>query len=199
MMKNVPNILSVLRIVLTPLFVLMYVQDELLYRSLSIGVFAVAAITDYFDGYIAREFNAGSKLGRFLDPLADKVLTFAGFGVLPFVAPGIFPVLPVVFIILRDFFVTFMRMLANRRAYDMKTSYLAKFKTAVQMVYLPLALLAGLFVNSGVPPAELANWSFEIGLFTWGLYAVAVFTVYTAVDYVIVNRSLFSTANAQQA
>jgi CDP-diacylglycerol---glycerol-3-phosphate 3-phosphatidyltransferase len=199
MMKNVPNILSIFRIVLTPLFVLLYVQDELLYRSLGIGLFAMAAITDYFDGYIAREFNAGSKLGKFLDPLADKVLTFAAFAVLPFVAPAVFPVLPVVLIVLRDVFVTFMRMLANRRFYDMKTSYLAKFKTAVQMIYLPLALLGGLFVNSGVPPAELAQWSFEIGLFTWGLYAVAAFTVYTAFDYVMANRDLFVRNDAKNA
>lgn len=190
-MKNVPNILSVLRIVLTPLFVVLYVQDEPLYRSLGIGIFAVAAITDYFDGYIAREFNAGSQLGKFLDPLADKVLTFAGFAVLPYINQSVFPILPVVLIVLRDIWVTIMRMLANRRAYNMKTSYVAKFKTAVQLVYLPVALLAGLFVQAQVPPVEMSQWLFDSGVLTWGLYGVAAFTVYTAIDYIIVNKALF--------
>lgn len=190
-MKNVPNILSVLRIVLTPLFVVLYVQDEPLYRSLAIGVFAVAALTDYFDGYIAREFNAGSKLGKFLDPLADKVLTFAAFAVLPYINASVFPVLPVVLIVFRDVWVTIMRMIANRRSYDMQTSFIAKFKTAVQMIYLPIALLAGLFVQAQVPPVILSEWLFDSGVLTWGLYFVAAFTVYTAIDYMIVNKSMF--------
>lgn len=190
-MKNVPNILSVLRIVLTPLFVVLYVQDEPLYRSLAIGVFAVAAITDYFDGYIAREFNAGSKLGRFLDPLADKVLTFAAFAVLPYINSAVFPILPVVLIVLRDIWVTMMRMIATRQSHDMKTSYIAKFKTAVQMIYLPIALLAGLFVQAQVAPVVMSEWLFDSGILTWGLYAVAAFTVYTAIDYVIVNKEIF--------
>jgi len=191
-MKNVPNILSMLRILLTPLFVVLYVQDEPLYRSLGIGVFGIAAVTDYFDGYIAREFNAGSKLGRFLDPLADKVLTFAGFAVLPYLSQDVFPILPVVFIVLRDIWVTIMRMIANRQNHSMQTSYSAKFKTAVQMIYLPIALLAGLFVQAQVAPVALSEWLFYSGILTWGLYAVAAFTVYTALEYMVANRAMFA-------
>lgn len=198
-MKNVPNILSAMRIVLTPLFVVLYVQEEPLYRSLAIGVFAVAALTDYFDGYIAREFNAGSKLGKFLDPLADKVLTFAAFAVLPYINATVFPLFPVILIVLRDLWVTLMRMMANRQAYDMQTSHVAKFKTAVQMVYLPIALLAGLFVQAQVAPFELAERLFSSGILTWGLYAVAAFTVYTGIDYVIVNRAMFASDGVSKA
>ncbi|MCH8495684.1 MAG: CDP-diacylglycerol--glycerol-3-phosphate 3-phosphatidyltransferase [Balneolales bacterium] len=190
-MKNVPNILSAVRILLTPVFIILYVQDELLYRSLAIGVFGFAAITDYFDGYIAREFNAGSNLGRFLDPLADKFLTFAGFAVLPYIDIATFHILPVVLIVLRDLFVTIMRLIANRKSYTMQTSNIAKFKTAVQMVFLPIALLGGLFVHAEIPPSEFTRWLFDSGIFTWALYAVAAFTVYTGIDYIRINKDLF--------
>lgn len=191
-MKNVPNLLSMLRILLTPLFVALYIQDELVYTSLALGVFAVAAITDYFDGYIARNFNARSKVGVFLDPLADKILTFAGFGVLPFVSPEVFPVWPIVLIVVRDLGVTWMRMLAERRGFTMKTRAVAKAKTAVQMIYLSIALLGGVFILADVPPSQLARMSYEVGFFTWGLYLVSAFTVYTGVDYIVENFRLFS-------
>src|SRR5690554_7084168 len=89
--RNVPNILSTIRILLAPVFFYMYLQDELVWRSLSIAVFAIAAVTDFFDGYIARTYNVESPSGVFLDPLADKILTFAGFICLPFVDPVQFP------------------------------------------------------------------------------------------------------------
>lgn len=190
-MKNVPNILSAVRIVLTPIFVILYVQDELLYRSLAIGVFGFAALTDYFDGYIAREFNAGSNLGKFLDPLADKFLTFAGFAVLPFIDIAVFPILPIVLIVLRDLFVTVMRLMANRKSYTMQTSNIAKFKTVVQMVFLPVGLLGGLFIDANIPPSEFTRWLFDSGVFTWALYFVAAFTVYTGIDYIKINKDLF--------
>lgn len=184
-MKNVPNILSSVRILLAPIFVLLYLQDEILYRSLSVGVFAVAALTDYFDGYIAREFNAGSKLGNFLDPLADKILTFSGFIVLPVIAPTIFPLIPVIIIICRDVLVTGLRMAADKRAIELITSKSAKFKTMLQMIFLYIALLAGLFVQAQVFPGELARAAFESGVMTWSLYIVTIITVYTGLEYIL--------------
>lgn len=190
-MKNVPNILSSLRIILAPLFVALYIQDELIYRSLSLGIFAVAAFTDYMDGYIARNFNAKSKLGNFLDPLADKILTFSGFIVLPFVSIEVFPLLPILLIIFRDSIVTWMRILADRRKLVMQTRKSAKLKTMMQMIFLYAALLAGLFIQADVFPGELARWLFASGIFTWSLILVSGFTVLTGVEYILVNRRLF--------
>jgi CDP-diacylglycerol--glycerol-3-phosphate 3-phosphatidyltransferase len=198
-MKNVPNILSALRICLAPVFVLLYVQDEILYRSLSIAVFAVAAFTDYVDGYIARTFNAKSRLGNFLDPLADKILTFSGFIVLPFVSASVFHVLPIVLIIFRDTFVTLLRLFAERKKQTMQTRKSAKFKTMVQMIFLYASLLVGLFVQADVFPGEYARWLFSTGLFTWALYIVAGVTVYTGVEYIVVNQHLFRRGHATQA
>lgn len=198
-MKNVPNILSALRICLAPVFVLLYVQDEILYRSLSIGVFAVAAFTDYVDGYIARTFNAKSRLGNFLDPLADKILTFSGFIVLPFVSASVFHVMPIVLIIFRDTFVTLLRLFAERKKHTMQTRKSAKFKTMVQMIFLYAALLVGLFVQADVFPGDWARWIFATGFFTWSLYVVAAVTVYTGIEYVKVNQHLFRRGHVTQA
>lgn len=191
-MKNVPNILSALRILLAPLFIVLYLQDEILYRSLSIAVFAIAAVTDYFDGYIAREFNAGSKLGNFLDPLADKILTISGFIVLPFIAPTIFPIIPIILIIIRDIGITFLRLFAERRQITVQTRKSAKFKTVVQMIFLYLALLAGLFIQADVFPGDVTRLIFESGVFTWSLYFVAFITVYTGIEYIVINYRLFN-------
>jgi CDP-diacylglycerol---glycerol-3-phosphate 3-phosphatidyltransferase len=198
-MKNVPNILSGLRIFLAPVFVLLYVQDEILYRSLSIAVFAVAAFTDYIDGYIARNFNAKSRLGNFLDPLADKILTFSGFLVLPLVSANVFHVLPIVLIIFRDTFVTLLRWYAERKKQTMQTRNSAKFKTLIQMIFLYAALLTGLFVQADVFPGVYARWIFSTGFFTWALYAVAAVTVYTGIEYIVVNPQLFRRTNVKNA
>jgi CDP-diacylglycerol--glycerol-3-phosphate 3-phosphatidyltransferase len=197
-MKNVPNILSALRICLAPVFVVLYIQDEVLYRSLSIAVFAVAAFTDYMDGYIARNFNAKSRLGNFLDPLADKILTFSGFIVLPFVSASVFHVLPIVLIIFRDTFITLLRLFAERKKQTMQTRKSAKWKTMTQMVFLYAALLVGLFVQADVFPGDWARWLFATGVFTWSLYLVALVTVYTGIEYVVVNLHLFRRSHAPQ-
>lgn len=197
-MKNVPNILSSLRIILAPIFIALYIQDEILYRSLSIGVFAVAAFTDYVDGYIARNFNAKSRLGNFLDPLADKILTFSGFIVLPFISVNVFPILPIILIVLRDTFVTIMRLVAERKKQTMHTSKTAKLKTLIQMVFLYAALLIGLFVQADVFPGDWSRWLFSSGILTWSLYFVTFITVYTGIEYVVVNKSIFSPAHAKK-
>lgn len=198
-MKNVPNILSGLRIILAPIFIILYVQDEILYRSLSVGIFAVAAFTDFFDGYIAREFNAVSRLGNFLDPLADKILTFSGFLVLPFISVSVFPIIPIGLIIFRDTMITLMRLYAERYKYDLKTRGSAKLKTVLQMIFLYSSLLTGLFIQADVFPGALARWIFTTGVFTWSLYFVAGITVYTGIEYVYYNKGLFKMKNVKEA
>jgi CDP-diacylglycerol--glycerol-3-phosphate 3-phosphatidyltransferase len=197
-MKNVPNILSALRIILAPIFIILYVQDEILYRSLSVGIFAVAAFTDFFDGYIAREFNAVSRLGNFLDPLADKILTFSGFLVLPLISISVFPIIPIGLIIFRDTMITLMRLYAERYNYNIKTRGMAKIKTVLQMILLYTALLTGLFIQAEVFPGDAARWIFTTGFFTWALYFVAGITVYTGIEYVYHNKGLFEIKDVKE-
>ena len=121
-MKNVPNILSIIRLLLAPVFLILYIQEEVVWRSLSIAVFAVAVFTDFIDGYLARLYKVQSPAGVFLDPLADKILTFAGFICLPFIEPQQFPWWAVAVIIIRDIIVTCMRVVADYRSIPMENT-----------------------------------------------------------------------------
>lgn len=190
-MKNLPNILSAFRMVLAPIFLFMYIQDELIWRSLSIAVFATAAVTDYFDGKIARRYKLESEFGVFLDPLADKFLTFAGFLCLPFLDPGQFPWWAVILIVIRDFVVTILRLYAGRKNIPLKTRFTAKAKTLVQMVFLYIVLLIGVFKQADIELADSAAQFFNSGILFYAMMFVTALTVYSGIEYLWVNRRIF--------
>ncbi|MDX1618367.1 MAG: CDP-alcohol phosphatidyltransferase family protein [Balneolaceae bacterium] len=194
-MKRIPNILSSIRIVLAPIFLFMYIQDEVVWRSLSIAVFAVAVVTDFFDGYIARTYGAQTSYGVFLDPLADKILTFAGFICLPFIDAGQFPWWAVGLIVFRDVFVTGMRMLANHRNMEMQTRLTAKFKTLSQMFFLYLVLMVGVFIETNVQLSDYCVRLLESGILGWLMMAVVLLTIYSGLEYAYVNREIFTIKN----
>ena len=191
MQKNLPNILSAIRIVLAPIFLVMYLQDESIWRSLSVAVFATAAITDFFDGYLARHYGIESKLGVFLDPLADKFLTFAGFFCLPFLSETLFPWWAIIIIVIRDVFVTVMRLYADKQNYSMETRFMAKLKTMVQMIFLYVILLMGVFADSDIGLGEWVRAFFNTNAPTYLLYFVMGITLYSGIEYILVNRKLF--------
>lgn len=194
-MKNIPNILSAIRMVLAPIFLFMYIQDELIWRSLSIAVFATAAVTDYFDGKIARYYELESDFGVFIDPLADKFLTFAGFFCLPFLDVSQFPWWAVIVIVIRDVFVTALRLYAGRKKIAMKTRFTAKAKTMVQMLFLYTVLLLGVFKQADIEFADLAAQFFNSGVLYYAMMFVTILTVYSGFEYIWSNSQLFKTQN----
>lgn len=191
-MRQIPNILSTIRIILAPIFLILYVQDEVVWRALSVGIFAVAVVTDFFDGYIARMYGAETDYGVFLDPLADKFLTFAGFICLPFIDPAQFPWWAIGVIVFRDIFITGMRILADYRNITMDTRLTAKAKTLSQMFFLYLALMVGVFIETDV---WLSNYSVQLlqsGILGWLMMIIVAITVYSGIEYVFINRKIFS-------
>ncbi len=189
--KRIPNILSILRILLAPLFVFLYLQDAFFWAGLGLAVFIAAAITDYLDGFYARRYNASSPLGMFLDPLADKILTFAGFFCLPFIDSGQFPWWIIGIIVFRDILITLLRAWSEHRGKSMKTRYLAKVKTFVQMVFLYAVLILGILLKAGGLVGEYAGYLLGTGIAGLAFYGVMIITVYTALEYVYLNRRLF--------
>lgn len=190
--RQIPNILSTIRIILAPIFLILYVQDEVVWRALSVGIFAVAVVTDFFDGYIARMYGAETDYGVFLDPLADKFLTFAGFICLPFIDPAQFPWWAIGVIVFRDIFITGMRILADYRNITMDTRLTAKAKTLSQMFFLYLALMVGVFIETDV---WLSNYSVQLlqsGILGWLMMIIVAITVYSGIEYVFINRKIFS-------
>jgi len=188
---KIPNILSSFRLLLAPLFLYLFIQEDLWIRGLSLLVFTIAALTDAFDGYLARKHKVESKLGAFLDPLADKFLTFAGFICLPFLDPTQFPWWAIILIVLRDIIVTALRLFASSKNLVMETRSTAKIKTAIQMGYLYVALLFGFLLLLEGGFGDWVRTIFELNIFYWGMVAVAVITVYSGLEYLVMNRAMF--------
>lgn len=180
-----------MRLLLAPLFLYLFIQEDLWIRGFSLIIFTIAALTDAFDGFLARKYKVESRLGAFLDPLADKFLTFAGFVCLPFLDPVQFPWWAIVLIVVRDVTVTALRMFASSKSIVMETRSTAKLKTAIQMGYLYVALLSGflLLLDGGI--GDWVRMIYEWNIFYWGMVAVAVITVYSGLEYLVTNRNLF--------
>ncbi len=177
---------------MAPVFLFLFIQDDIVWRGISLVVFAVAAITDYFDGYYARIYEVESDFGVFLDPLADKFLTFAGFVCLPFLDPGQFPWWAVGLIVLRDVIITVLRIFTDRKGITLETRYMAKVKTAIQMGFLYVALLFGFFLLIPGGMSDFAITVYSMNIFFWGMMGVVAITLYSGIEYLVVNRHLLT-------
>ncbi len=180
---------------MAPIFLLMFIQDDIVWRGLSLVVFTVAAVSDAVDGYYARKYDVESDFGVFLDPLADKFLTFAGFVCLPFLDPSQFPWWAIVLIVIRDVIITTLRVISSRKGLIIETRKTAKIKTAMQMGFLYVALLFGFLLLFGGQFGNIVNTIFATNIFYWVLMVVVVITVYSGIEYLYVNRSLFRSIN----
>ena len=153
-MKHLPNALTIGRIVVTPVFLVLLLGGTFWGQFAAAVLFVLAAITDYWDGRLARQYGVGSRLGQFLDPLADKILVlgaFFAFLFLPENADGQRLAEPwwwwaVGLIALRDIAVTALRAWAERRGQSIQTRYAAKVKTTAQLTFL-IATLVFLVVS----------------------------------------------------
>ncbi len=147
---TLPNQLTLLRIVLTPLFVAFLLPSDSTLRQLSLLVFVVAAATDWYDGWVARKLGYTSRWGKFLDPLADKILSSAAL--LSYVWLDLIAGWMVWIVIARDFLMTGLRVLAEYRDRPIVTSRGAQAKTFGQFVVIYYILI--LYVAQSVAPVE---------------------------------------------
>ncbi len=157
MHRHLPNVLTSLRFPLTGLFLYGWLQAEVYWHLIATGVFFVGILTDWLDGKLARQMGRVTKVGSFLDPLADKVMVIAGFYAI-FATPGfewgmwrIWILVAFGLIVLRELGITVLRSWLVRGGQPLATSFLGKLKTSVQMVTLIIALL-------GQNLRELAAW-----------------------------------------
>ncbi len=191
---NFPNIITASRILLTPVFIWLLVSNDAVFVQLSAAVFLIAAVSDWYDGWYARRYNAMSAFGRFFDPLADKVLIGAAFFAFAFM--NILPLWMVVIIVARDVLLTVLRVIADRKGQPVVTSRLAKWKTAFQLIflwYIVAALTAGhiqwLKVWLG---REFLSALFSPLVILIPMILLTALSVITAVQYLIENRHVFT-------
>jgi len=188
-----PNQLTTLRIILTPVFVYMFLSGDSQLMQFSLVVFFIAAITDWYDGWLARKFNYITTWGKFMDPLADKVLTSAAL--FSFVYLGILELWMVVIIVFRDVFVTGLRLFAEWKNKSFTTSKIAKIKTVVQMVFLfYLVIVYTVKENEYIKTnfSEIINFMTNEYLIYYTMLAVTLFTLITGITYIYQNRVLIA-------
>ena len=200
---NLPNRLTVLRMALVPVFLVFLLGGNIRYNFVwALLVFAAASLTDMLDGQIARKRGLVTDFGKFMDPLADKILVMAAM--VCFVELKFAPAVAVVVILAREFLVTSLRLIAAGKGTVIAADKWGKIKTVVQMVWV-LVVLAGeaamdiasstVFIGAGEPPLYLAVFrSADLllsarGLFMW--LSVAL-TVISGVNYVWKNRACIS-------
>ena len=143
LVKQIPNILTVLRIILIPIIVLAFYLDGKISSILVAAIFIFASITDYLDGMLARALKAQSQFGKVLDPIADKLLVVATLVML--IHFGKAPVIPALLILLREILVSGLRENLSAISVSLPVTKLAKFKTGVQMVAIIVLILGHLF------------------------------------------------------
>jgi CDP-diacylglycerol--glycerol-3-phosphate 3-phosphatidyltransferase len=180
---NLPNKLSMFRVVIVPVLVAIYylgTRDFIepnIYDYILAPLFIVASLTDFLDGYIARKYNLVTVFGKFIDPLADKLIVMAALLILN--DAGIIPVWITVVILSREFIVTGIRLVAVGEGKVIAASKLGKYKTASTMIALVL-LLAIPYVKDLELPGMLV------------LYFGTFMTVLSGLDYFIKNKKILT-------
>jgi CDP-diacylglycerol--glycerol-3-phosphate 3-phosphatidyltransferase len=190
---TLPNQLTLLRIVLTPVFVVLLLSDNATARQLSLLVFLVAAATDWYDGWVARKLGYTSRWGKFLDPLADKILSSAAL--LSYVWLDLIAGWMVWIVIARDFLMTGLRVLAEYRDRPIVTSRGAQAKTFGQFVviyYILILYVARTFPSLQEPLGATIDTLMHPKVLYGMMLLVTLTTVGTLVAYLIDNRKFLA-------
>ena len=179
--------LTVFRILLTPIFIISLFSEYQFAHPIALAIFLIACITDTYDGYYARKYNQVTPEGKFLDPLADKILVSSAF--ISFAFIGIIEFWMVGLILFRDLFVTGLRMAVEHKGLSMVTSIIAKAKTTIQYIIIMFILtVMGLkgFSFGWIPAMiELVD---QFSLIYYFTFFISLFTVLTGLTYLYDNR-----------
>ncbi len=191
---NWPNRLSLLRMVLGPVFMVLLLDERRGFRIAALAVFLVASLTDLYDGYLARRYGWVTNLGKFLDPLADKLLV--AFALIGLSRIELVPVLALYLVIGRELLVTGLRAIAAYAGVLILPSRLGKLKTVAQMLALVLYMLYSvLYVDGATRGPFLRAGGEGSGMLLVAdgvLLAAVVLTLGSGVDYFFRNRSLLA-------
>ena len=190
---NLPNKLTIVRMIMIVPFVLFLLGGFYQWGWLSaclpyvdyiaLAIFVIASLTDMLDGKIARKYNLVTNFGKFMDPLADKLLVCSAMICL--VEMGRIPAWIVIVIISREFIISGFRLVASDNGVVIAASYWGKFKTVFQMIMICLMIVD----NAYFPLAGTLIWTVLVQLVMWIALAL---TVISLLDYVIKNRSVMA-------
>jgi CDP-diacylglycerol---glycerol-3-phosphate 3-phosphatidyltransferase len=186
-----PNQLTLLRIILTPAFALLLFSDSPTNKQIALLVYCLAALTDWYDGWVARRWGYITRWGKFLDPLADKVLTSVAF--ISFIYIGYASAWMVWIIVTRDIFITLLRSYSEYKGKPVETIKFARTKTFFQLVVIYLFLVAYVIRSSPTLYAHYGIWV-EIAAakeIMFGLMLiVTILTAWSGVLYLVQNWNI---------
>lgn len=176
MLYDLPNILTVSRILAIPVFCAAFWLPPGWGHWIPLGIFIAAGVTDYFDGYLARRYNQQSAFGRFLDPVADKLLVASALLMLvAFDRVTGLSVIAAVVILCREILVTGLREFLAELRVPLPVTQLAKWKTALQLIAI------GTLIAAEATPA----WTYAVTIGDTMLWLAAILTLYTGYDYLL--------------
>ena len=176
---NLPNKLTILRVILIPFFVFFLISPffDGYGNYIALAIFIIASLTDMADGKIARKYNLVTNFGKFMDPLADKLLVCSAMICL--VDLKLIPVWVVLIIIAREFIISGFRLVASDNGIVIAASYWGKFKTVSQMIMIILMIM------------DIQNTVFQ-GILTLFVVIAVALTIISLVDYIAKNKSVLS-------
>lgn len=200
---NLPTKITVARIALIPLLIIVYCLNSVFdyYFALMTFIYVLASCTDFVDGHIARKYNMVTDLGKFLDPIADKILVVAGIFLI--FEMGLFPlyfgVICCTLIISREFIIGVFRQLAASKGCVMAADKLGKAKTIVTLIAIPALMLSPLrdtlsYAKAGVIVGDILYYG---GLVMFAL--ATLLTVISGINYIMKNKSVISDNKSAKA
>ncbi len=174
------NMITIARILLVPVYVYFAAAFPGMHRELIAAcIFLFISLTDFLDGYIARKYNQITDFGKFLDPLADKILVISAFVI--FVAQGTLGPIMTIVVITREFLVTSVRLVAAGKGTVIAASMSGKLKTVSQIIAVMVILLE-----------QYLDKIFPLPYGTIFSWIMVLFTIYSGLEYLILNRKLIS-------
>ncbi len=172
---NLANKLTLLRVIMIPLFVFFLLKGDPSNMAIAGGIFIFASLTDFLDGYIARSRNLVTKFGKFMDPLADKLLVMSAFVCM--VELQLVPSWIVIVILAREFIVSIFRAIAASDGIVIAAGKLGKYKTTTQMIAIILLCFGNFPFNSlNIPMDQIF------------LYLCTFLTILSGLDYILKNK-----------
>lgn len=195
---NTPNKLSILRIVLIPFMLAAFYITQIPYRFLiAAAIFTVAAFTDFLDGYIARKYHLVTDFGKFIDPIADKILVLSAF-VIMLTEPSVFAGsignvfgaviggVGVTIIVAREMTVSVLRMMAAEKGIVLAAEKIGKIKTLVTDFAIIMLFVSAQFLSEGV----IGEVLYYIAIALYGISVIL--TIYSGIFYLVKNKEIFS-------
>ena len=176
---NIANKITILRIILIPIFLFVLLSNFANNLLIALVLFLVASFTDFLDGYLARKLDLVTKLGKFMDPLADKLLVISAM--LAFVEIGLLPSWVAFIIVSRELIISVFRAIAASEGVVIAASWWGKLKTNSQIIMIIILLL-----NNYIPESVVIYLNFL------SIAAATIFTVFSGLDYILKNKQVLT-------